>query len=420
MKGGSNTEMKKEKKKEGAGLVPRLRFPEFRDAGEWEEKRLGDVCLINPARNELPDKFVYIDLESVESGKLLQKKIIKKKDAPSRAQRVLVDNDIIFQVVRPYQKNNYFCKFDDLYNYVASTGYAQLRSFDISLFLFQVIHTDLFVLKVIEKCTGSNYPAINSSDLSNIKVTIPKPSEQQKIADCLSSLDDLINAQQEKIESLKKHKKGLMQQLFPTEGSKVPRLRFPEFRDAGEWEEKRLGEIIEVLMCKRVLKHETSATGDIPFYKIGTFGKTPDSFISKELFNNYKNKYPFPKTGEILISAAGTIGRTVIYDGKPAYFQDSNIVWMSNSEVSLKNVFLYFYFNIIKWNTEDTTISRLYNNNIRGMLIYVPKPPEQQKIADCLSSLDDLINAQQEKLESLKNHKKGLMQQLFPSSRDIQ
>ena len=118
-------------------------------------------------------------------------------------------------MVRPYQKNNYFFKPDDDLEYVASTGYAQLRAYGSSMYLFQYLHNDRFVNRVLAKCTGSNYPAINSSDFSQIQVEIPSLREQQKIADCLSSLDDLIGRTGEKIEDLKAHKKGLMQQLFP-------------------------------------------------------------------------------------------------------------------------------------------------------------------------------------------------------------
>jgi len=194
----------------------------------------------------------------------------------------------------------------------------------------------------------------------------------------------------------------------------VPRLRFPEFRDAGPWEVKRLGDIGPVCMCKRVLKHQTSDKGDIPFYKIGTFGSKPDAYISKELYESYKSIYPFPNKGDVLISASGTIGRTVVYDGRPAYFQDSNIVWIANKEAIVLNAFLAYCYETVRWPTDDNTIPRLYNDNLRKMKIVVPSKQEQQKIADCLSSLDELIELQAKKLEALQAHKKGLMQQLFP------
>ncbi|RKV37608.1 restriction endonuclease subunit S [Helicobacter pylori] len=157
------------------------------------------------------------------------------------------------------------------------------------------------------------------------------------------------------------------------------------------WQRVRLGDIGKPCMCKRVMKHQTTRYGEIPFYKIGTFGNTADAFISKKLFLEYKTKYSFPKKGDILISASGTIGRAVIYDGKPAYFQDSNIVWIDNDETLVKNDFLFYAYSHVKWNTEHTTILRLYNDNFRNTLIPLPPLNEQIAIANILSALDHYL-----------------------------
>lgn len=159
------------------------------------------------------------------------------------------------------------------------------------------------------------------------------------------------------------------------------------------WQRVRLGDIGKPCMCKRVMKHQTTRYGEIPFYKIGTFGNTADAFISKKLFLEYKTKYSFPKKGDILISASGTIGRAVIYDGKPAYFQDSNIVWIDNNETLVKNDFLFYAYSNVKWNTEHTTILRLYNDNFRNTLIPLPSLNEQIAIANILSGLDRYLCA---------------------------
>jgi len=191
----------------------------------------------------------------------------------------------------------------------------------------------------------------------------------------------------------------------------VPELRFGEF--SGEWEEKKLGDIGKVSMCKRILKDQTTTDGAIPFYKIGTFGKIPDAFISKKIFEEFKSKYSFPKQGEILISASGTIGRTVVYDGSPAYFQDSNIVWIANNEeLVINNFLLYCYINT-KWNTENTTIARLYNQNLRSIPLVIPSKPEQEKIASFLSSVDRKIEQLSKKKRLLEQYKKGVMQKIF-------
>lgn len=193
--------------------TPALRFPGF--TGKWQEKKLGEIADVNPKSDKLPNKFVYIDLESVESGNLLKKNIIEVKNAPSRAQRLLKKGDILFQMVRPYQRNNYHFYDNDVNVYVASTGYAQIRYKDCSEYLYQYLHTDTFVDMAVSKCVGGNYPAINTTDLTNITVYLPSRAEQQMIAECLGTLDNLIAAESKKLGFLKSHKKGLMQQLFP-------------------------------------------------------------------------------------------------------------------------------------------------------------------------------------------------------------
>ncbi len=174
------------------------------------------------------------------------------------------------------------------------------------------------------------------------------------------------------------------------------------------WQRVRLGDIGKPCMCKRVMKHQTTRYGEIPFYKIGTFGNTADAFISKKLFLEYKTKYSFPKKGDILISASGTIGRAVIYDGKPAYFQDSNIVWIDNDETLVKNDFLFYAYSNVKWNTEHTTILRLYNDNFRNTLIPLPPLNEQSAIANILSALDRYLYA----LDALILKKEGVKKAL--------
>ncbi|WP_212782379.1 restriction endonuclease subunit S [Helicobacter pylori] len=174
------------------------------------------------------------------------------------------------------------------------------------------------------------------------------------------------------------------------------------------WQRVRLGDIGKPCMCKRVMKHQTTRYGEIPFYKIGTFGNTADAFISKKLFLEYKTKYSFPKKGDILISASGTIGRAVIYDGKPAYFQDSNIVWIDNDETLVKNDFLFYAYSNVKWNTEHTTILRLYNDNFRNTLIPLPPLNEQSAIANVLSDLDRYLCA----LDALILKKEGVKKAL--------
>ncbi len=196
--------------------VPRLRFPEFREGPEWDLMLLSSASEVNPSNDGLPELFIYIDLESVKDSKLIERKEIIRDAAPSRAQRLLSRNDIIFQTVRPYQRNNLFFDIDDGCEYVASTGYAQLRAHESPEFLYQLLHTGSFVSSVLARCTGSNYPAISPSALASIEVVLPRKTEQVKIASCLGRLDNLVAAQAWKLEILRQHKRGLLQQLFPS------------------------------------------------------------------------------------------------------------------------------------------------------------------------------------------------------------
>lgn len=158
------------------------------------------------------------------------------------------------------------------------------------------------------------------------------------------------------------------------------------------WSKTTLGSLGKISMCKRILKEETSESGDIPFYKISTFGGIADAFISKDIFEKYRETYSYPKIGDILISAAGTLGKTVIFDGKPSYFQDSNIVWVDNDEKTVINSFLYYFYQTNPWiKTTGSTINRLYNNDIKNLEISFPDLIKQQSIAAVLSALDKKI-----------------------------
>ena len=194
----------------------------------------------------------------------------------------------------------------------------------------------------------------------------------------------------------------------------IPAIRFKGFSDT--WEQRKLGEIGSVSMCRRIFKEQTSENGEIPFYKIGTFGGEADAFISRELFEEYKAKYQYPKKGDILISASGSIGRTVVFTGKNEYFQDSNIVWL-NHDKHLDNSFLKCFYSIVKWaGIEGSTIKRLYNDNILNTAITLPSVEEQQKIGAYFENLDNLITLHQRKYDKLTNVKKSMLGKMFPQN----
>ena len=191
-----------------------------------------------------------------------------------------------------------------------------------------------------------------------------------------------------------------------------PKIRFKWF--CGEWKNTTFGAFGSVAMCRRIFKEQTSERGDVPFYNIGTFGKEPDAYISRALYEDYKAKYPYPQKGDILISAAGTIGRTVEYEGEDSYFQDSNIVWIKHSD-ELDNKFLKQLYSIVKWSSlEGATIQRLYNSNILETEVNIPFLPEQRALASFFTSLDAQISASTSRLASLKQVKAASLQAMFP------
>ena len=198
----------------------------------------------------------------------------------------------------------------------------------------------------------------------------------------------------------------------------VPKLRFKEFD--GEWEEYKLGSLGSVAMNKRIYKEETSSHGDIPFFKIGTFGGKADAFISRAKYEEYKEKYPYPQKGDLLISASGSIGRVIEYNGEEAYYQDSNIIWLKHDD-RLDNLFLKQFYNIVRWSgIEGTTIKRLYNKNILETKINLPSIEEQRKIGEFFKELDNKIILQQQKIDLLQEQKKGFLQKMFPKAGETQ
>ena len=202
--------------------------------------------------------------------------------------------------------------------------------------------------------------------------------EQTRIVEILDTFTASIANLKEQIKERRKQYEYYRDQLLDLEGKDGVKM-------------KTLGEVGDVCMCKRIMKNQTSDKGDVPFYKIGTFGSVPDSYISRELFESYKKLYSYPKKGDVLISASGTIGRTVVFDGKEAYFQDSNIVWIDNNEVLVTNSFLKYLYEIIEWKTDGGTIKRLYNYNLKSAIIYIPSLAEQHRIVSILDQFEASI-----------------------------
>jgi len=411
--------MTKDKKQQT--LVPRLRFPEFRDYQAWTVDRLGNLFI---ERQETGNEELPLLSLTDKEGLIPQKDSGRKDNSnvnKSKYLRVAV-GDIAYNTMRMWEGRSALATNEGLvspaYTVCVPTDRVDSHFFSYYFKTGHLIREFRRYSQGLVKDTLS----LKYEVFSRIHVFFPGLREQQKIAECLGSLDDLIAAEGRKLAALRDHKKGLMQQLFPCEGETRPRLRFPEFRDAGEWKERTIGEFGDIKMCKRILASQTNDCEGVPFYKIGTLGGKPDAYIPRELYEEYRERFSFPKKGEVLITCSGTVGKCVPYDGEDAYYQDSNIVWIANSQRDVSNQFLHSVLLNVDWGRlNSTTITRIYIDDLRMLQIKVPpKKVEQQRIADCLSALDGLIAAQAEKLDALRIHKRGLMQQLFPAPEDHQ
>lgn len=387
-----------------------IRFMGFDE--EWEEKKLGDIAEITMGQS--PDGSTYSDKPStyilVQGNADMKNGFVCPRIWTTQKTKQAKKGDLIISVRAPVGEVG---KTD--YDIVIGRGVASISGDE---FIFQSLKKmNEFGYWNSISC-GSTFESINSNDLANAILTVPSKEEQTKIGELFSKIDTLISSTQKEHDKLVTLKKCMLQKMFPKprhseldSETLVPEIRFKGF--TGDWEEKRLGEFGDVCMCKRIFKEQTSDKGDIPFYKIGTFGGIADSFISKTLFEEYKNNYPYPQKGAILISASGSIGRTVIYQGKDEYFQDSNIVWLEHND-NILDSFLKILYDNLKWNgIEGTTIKRLYNNNILNQRVTVPSLPEQKKIGVYFQNLDNLISKQAAELEKLKNVKKTLLSKMF-------
>ena len=282
-----------------------------------------------------------------------------------------------------------------------------------SYFLSNAMKTNAFQKGLRERTLVTAIPQkINKDEIGKIDIFITNNDEEQKkIGAYFSNLDHLITFHQRKCEQTKKLKKYMLQKMFPKEGQTVPEVRFEGFTDA--WEKRKFGDLGSVSMCRRIFKEQTATEGDIPFYKIGTFGGEPDAFISRALFEEYKEKYQYPEVGDMLISASGTIGRTVEYAGEDAYFQDSNIVWFKHDD-RVDNSFLKCIYSSVKWSgIEGSTIKRLYNDNFLKTEFSMPNAEEQKKIGEYFQNLDHFITLHQRKCDELQNIKKFMLQNMF-------
>lgn len=223
---------------------------------------------------------------------------------------------------------------------------------------------------------------------SKIEVPLPPLVVQKEIVEILDTFTGMIANLQEELEQRQKQFEYYRNQLLVFKDGKIKNITIG-----------KVGDIGKICMCKRIMKSQTNTVCGIPFYKIGTFGKDADAYISKDVFEEYKKLYSYPKKGDVLMSASGTIGRTVVFDGKPSYFQDSNIVWVDNDEKKVLNPYLKYYYQIAKWETQGGTIKRLYNSLLANTEIRYPSLEKQQEIVDKLDTFEALVSNIKQEIE---------------------
>ncbi|HEM6508560.1 TPA: restriction endonuclease subunit S [Streptococcus suis] len=390
--------------------IPKRRFKAFENADAWELWKLGNTDTIftdgnygeaYPKDSDLTTSsngVPFLRGSNIQDGKLNLDNanyitISKHNELTSGH---LEEDDIVIAVRGSLGSVGYVEEDNIGWNINSQLAIIRTNKDEITgRYLIQILLSDSGKKMINSLVTGTALKQLPIKNLKKIQFSIPTLPEQKAIATFFSTLDRQITLHQRKLDKLKNVKQAYLSEMFPAEGERVPKRRFPGFTD--DWELRKLGEVGAVAMCRRIFKEQTSEIGEIPFYKIGTFGGTPDAFISKELFEEYRGKYSYPTKGDILISASGSIGRTVEFLGKDEYFQDSNIVWLKH-DGKIDNIFLKQFYSIVKWSgVEGSTIKRLYNENILNTEIALPTLLEQNAIGTFFSTLDRQITLHQRK-----------------------
>ena len=398
----------------GKTLVPKLRFPEFQQAPEWRADLLKNISpSIFDGTHQTPryteNGIPFFSVENIISGNknkfisLDDHKTATSKNKPEQGDILITRiGNIGFSTIINWD-----------YEFSIYVTLAVIKKSDkfIPYYLHSYFQSGRYQSEILKKSLLNAVPCkINMDELRATEVLLPPGKiEQQKIADCLSSIDELITAQTQKIAALKEHKKGLMQQLFPAEGETTPKLRFPEFQDTGEWESHIISDLAKVTTGNKDTQNKVD-DGDYPF------------FVRSQTVERINS---FTYDGEaILTSGDGVgVGKNFHYIiGKFDFHQRVYCIYNFKKDVFGKFIYLYFsehfYRRVMQFNAKNS-VDSVRMSAITEMPVMLPKYEEQQKIADCLSSIDELISAQTNKIAALKNHKKGLMQQLFPNTDEV-
>ena len=376
---------------------PNIRFKGFSD--DWEQRKLGELALFNP-KDELPQTFEYVDLESVVGTEMLSHRTEVKSSAPSRAQRLAHTGDLFYQTVRPYQKNNYLFEKPDN-NYVFSTGYAQMRPYVDGYFLLSLVQSERFVKVVLDNCTGTSYPAINANDLAEIEVAVPSDeSEAQKIGTIFRSIDHLITLHQRKCDKLKELKKHMLKKMFPKNNEKFPEYRFDGYTDP--WEQRKLSDVAEYRNGKA---HENEIDDDGEYIVVNSKFVSTNGEIKK--FSNAQNEPLYENEIAFVLSDVPNgraIARTFLIDKSEKYTLNQRIAGITPHE-DTDPYYLHIKMNRNAYFLKFDDGNKQTNLSIKDVINYedmYPNFKEQQKIGNYFCSLDHLITLHRRMLISLE------------------
>ena len=379
-------------RRSGCG-IPEIRFAGF--TGDWVFSTLDSVACVNP-KSSLPDFFYYVDLESVIGTKIVSSRVERLDTAPSRAKRLAQVGDVFFQTVRPYQRNNTLFNIENA-NYVFSTGYAQLRSSLNSNFIFAFIQSDFFVSEVLERCTGTSYPAIAPDRIGEISCSYPTElSEQQAIGGFFRELDELIAASGQQLVKLGELKTAMLTKMFPKPGEHTPEIRFSEF--TGDWEVSALGDFSFMYQPKTISQRVFSDKG------VPVFGA--NSFIGFYKESNHLED-------QVTLAARGSVGSANFVPG-PSWITGNSMV-ISVNEFEIDKYFLYINLSLCG-------ISKFVTGGVQGQLtkevlqhvpIVLPSFAEQKLIGGFFRELDSLIEGERLKLAKLKQLRAAFLQRMF-------
>ena len=334
---------------------------------EW--KTLGEVCEFRRGQSLTSRRAIPGDVPVISGG---QKPAFMHNISNREGETIVVAGSGAYAGFVSYWKQPIF---------VADAFSVDVKDFD-KVSTRYVYH---FLLnnqqKIYNTKTGAGIPHVYGRNIANFKLPLPPLKIQKEIVKILDKFTEYVTELTAELTLRKKQYSFYRDQLLSFE-NEVYQV---------EW--KTLGEVGKVSMCKRILKNQTSEDGDVPFYKIGTFGKEATSFISQELFEDYRERFSYPKIGDVLISASWTIGRTVVFNGKDSYFQDSNIVWLEHDESQVLNRYLFYFYQMNPWQVSTGgTINRLYNRDIEKTRIPLPSLDIQKRIVHVLDHFDEICN----------------------------